>query len=211
MYDQLLRELLDAPARPIAALFVMDSGPYFGLDSVDPWPEKRDARRYDGEDPVVAHPPCSRWCQLAGLVQARWGHRIGEDGGCFASALANVRRVGGVLEHPAYSKAWTAHGLARPPRVGGWVKADDHGGWTCHVEQGHYGHLARKATWLYAVRTERPELRWGPGPAARVWISNCANNMRTRTGQVQRLSKKQRLATPPEFKKLLLELARSVV
>lgn len=209
MYDALLDDLL-GDLRPISALFVIDNGPYFGLDAVDPWPEARDARQYNGADPVVAHPPCSRWCQLAGLVQARWGHKVGDDGGCFASALTNVRRVGGVLEHPAYSKAWRAHGLAHPPRVGGWVPADDHGGWTCHVEQGHYGHLARKATWLYAVRTERPELRWGPGPAARAWISNCANNMRTRTGQVQRLSKKQRLATPPEFKALLISLARSV-
>ena len=134
----------------IAALFVTKGGCYFGLPDVDPWDETRDARLYAGPWPVVAHPPCSRWCRLAGLVEARWGHKRGEDGGCFASALASVRRWGGVLEHPAYSDAWGAFGIARPPRTGGWVPADGSGGWTCHVEQGRYGHPAKKATWLYA-------------------------------------------------------------
>ncbi len=79
----------------IAALFVQKNGVYFGLPNVDPWDEARAARKYDGPYPVVAHPPCARWCRLAGLVEARWGHKRGEDGGCFASALANVRRWGG--------------------------------------------------------------------------------------------------------------------
>jgi len=32
---------------------------------------------------------------------------------------------------------------------------------TCHVEQGHYGHMSRKATWLYAVGVSLPSLQWG--------------------------------------------------
>lgn len=79
----------------VAALFVEKGGVYFGLPDVDPWDEERDARRYEGPHPVVAHPPCSRWCRLAGLVEARWGHKKGDDEGCFASALASVRRWGG--------------------------------------------------------------------------------------------------------------------
>jgi hypothetical protein len=80
----------------VAALFVQRGGCYWDLPGVDPWDEARDARKYDGSWPVVAHPPCARWCQLAGLVEARYPHlRRGDDGGCFASALANVRRVGG--------------------------------------------------------------------------------------------------------------------
>lgn len=102
----------------IAALFVDPRGCYAELPDVDLWDERRDAREYPGPHRVVAHPPCSRWCRLAGLVQARWGHRIGDDGGCFRSALAAVRKWGGVLEHPAYSKAWAAHGLLAPPTGG---------------------------------------------------------------------------------------------
>jgi len=79
----------------IAALYVERGGSYFGLDCVDPWDEQRDARLYAGPHPVVAHPPCARWCRLAGLVEARWGHKRGDDGGCFASALAAVRKWGG--------------------------------------------------------------------------------------------------------------------
>ena len=102
----------------IAALFVAERGCYAGLPNVDPWPESRDARLYAGPHPVVAHPPCSRWCRLAGLVEARWGHKRGDDGGCFASALNSVRAWGGVLEHPAYSDAFPAFGIPAPARRG---------------------------------------------------------------------------------------------
>ena len=102
----------------IAAIFVETGGAYFGLEGVDPWDVKRDAMEYDGPHPVVAHPPCARWCRLAGLVEARWGHKRGEDGGMFAHALDCVRRFGGVLEHPAYSDAWARYGLPKPPSGG---------------------------------------------------------------------------------------------
>lgn len=196
--------------RTIAALFVQTGGSYFGLDGVDPWDEHRDARMYAGPHPVVAHPPCSRWCRLAGLVQARWGHAIGEDGGCFESALSSVRRWGGVLEHPAYSKAWPAFGLARPPTSGGWVPADFEGGWACYVEQGRYGHPAKKATWLYAHGVDLPSLRWGHVPDAEVkaLVSWCGN--RVRSGENRpRVGKAAASKTPEEFREVLLQMARS--
>ena len=159
----------------IAALYVQHNGAYYDISGVEPWglPDK-DAREYAGPHPVVAHPPCSRWCRLAGLVEARWGHKKGEDGGCFEAALGAVREFGGVLEHPAYSDAWNAFGLNRPPTGGGWVNADFQGGWTCYIEQGRYGHPAKKATWLYACKplalmrqliedfTDPGELVWDP-------------------------------------------------
>lgn len=149
----------------IAALFVDPNGCYAGLEGVDLWDEARDARLYAGPWPVVAHPPCSRWCQLAGLVEYRYGHKRGDDGGCFESALESVRRWGGVLEHPAYTAAWPAYGLPAPDRRGGWQRTIC-GGWVCHVEQGRYGHRARKATWLYAHGIDRPPaLRWGSTPS----------------------------------------------
>jgi len=49
----------------IAALYVEKNGCYFGLDGVDPWDEERDARKYDGPYPVVAHPPCQLWGRMA--------------------------------------------------------------------------------------------------------------------------------------------------
>lgn len=107
----------------VAALFVDDSerGVYPALlgDSAR-WGENRDARRYAGPLPVVAHPPCHLWVNLAAVNWRRYGRQRpawypgGSDGGCFAAALAAVRRWGGVLEHPAGSHAWAAHGLRKP-------------------------------------------------------------------------------------------------
>jgi hypothetical protein len=195
--------------RPIAALYVKRGGSYYGLPGVDPWPEQRDARNYRGPFPVVAHPPCSRWCRLAGLVEARWGHKRGEDGGCFAAALASVRTWGGVLEHPAYSDAWAAFGLPRPSRHGGWVQGPC-GGWSCHVEQGRYGHPAKKATWLYAFGCQLPELRWGSDldTASKAPVSWCGNHVRS--GETRpRVGKDAASRTPEAFREILVSVARS--
>jgi hypothetical protein len=146
----------------VAALFVETDGAYYGLPGVEPWDRERDARAYAGPHPVVAHPPCKRWGRYwHGAPRKPHQYKLGADEGCFAAALAAVRNYGGVLEHPEGSHAWPYFGLITPPRTGGWVRADAYGGWTCYVEQGHYGHMARKATWLYAAGVALPELIWG--------------------------------------------------
>lgn len=194
----------------VAALYVQAGGVYCGLPGVDPWDEARDARNYAGPHPVVAHPPCARWCRLAGLVEARWGHKRGEDGGCFESALEAVRRWAGVLEHPAYSDAWPAYGLPRPGRNGGW-QAGFCGGWSCHVEQHRYGHVAKKATWLYAFGvSELPSLRWGscPDSLPSALVSWCGN--RVSSGKSRpRVGKAAASRTPVQFRDVLLGIARS--
>lgn len=193
----------------VAALYVETDGCYFNLPDVDPWDVERDARLYAGPYPVVAHPPCQRWCRLAGLVEARWGHKRGQDDGCFAAALSAVRRFGGVLEHPAYSDAWTAFGLPTPDRRGGWAYGD--GWWTAHVEQGRYGHAAKKATWLCAAGIELADLRWGSvsDQHTKAWVSWCGNHVRNSDPR-RRLGKRESKATPVEFRDVLLAMARSV-
>lgn len=192
----------------VAALFVATGGCYFGLPDVDPYDEARDARLYAGPWPVVAHPPCERWCQMAPVNQARYGQAIGADSGCFASALASVRAWGGVLEHPALSLAWPEFDLPRPPSDGGWVRGFC-GGWSAHVEQRHYGHRARKATWLYAFGVKPPSLKWGPGPEPEAWISADRPRAELAAAGVDQLSKAEAKATPIEFRDLLLNIARS--
>lgn len=205
----------------IAALYVQAGGAYYGLDGVDPWDEVRDARKYAGPWPVVAHPPCQRWGRFwAG--QPAWIKRTGErkikgdDGGCFSAALAAVRRYGGVLEHPEGSHAYAHFGIMKPPRAGGWIKADDFGGWTCCVEQGRYGHYARKPTWLYAVRCDLPELKWGRSEARfpqwaieRHGIVYCkrAGELAFQGGGVNSTA---RIHTPVAFRDMLIGMARSV-
>ena len=212
----------------IAALYVDPRGIYSGLPDVDCWGEDRDARLYAGPHPVVAHPPCARRGRYwFGGPSARERRALGDDGGCFAAALASVRAWGGVLEHPEASRAWARFGLMRPPRDGGWVSAGLEGGWTCCVEQGHYGHRARKATWLYAFGIDPPSLRWGPsragarcafksnrslGPAAREQKRAYLNATEAATGgkDFKRLGQRERAATPPAFRDVLLAMARSV-
>lgn len=194
--------------RKVAALYVAPGGPYFGLLHVDPWPLDRDARKYRGPHPVVAHPPCARWCRLAGLIEARWGHKRGDDGGTFAAALAAVRQWGGVLEHPAYSHAWAAFGLRRPDRRGGWQRSDC-GGWVTHVEQGRYGHPAKKATWLYVFgASELPPMRWGSRPdrASRALVSWCGNHVSPGERR-PRVGKDRASRTPRAFRDVLIQLA----
>lgn len=199
----------------IAALFVETEGCYFGLPGVDPWDETRDARLYAGPHSVVAHPPCQRWGRYWGGAPKTWPRLVkGDDKGCFAAALAAVRTFGGILEHPEGSHAWRAFSLDTPPRSGGWVEADDTGGVTCCVEQGHYGHKARKLTWLYVNGVAPPVLEWGRAPGDFVRLDEGFHSKEERaraikTGARQRLSKKQRLATPLPFRDLLLSIAES--
>lgn len=199
----------------VAALYVQTNGAYFGLDDVDPWDEVRDARTYPGPWPVVAHPPCERWGRYwSGGPSARVRRVLGDDAGCFAAAIEAVRRWGGVLEHPQGSHAWRAHELNLPPRSGGWIVADWQGGWTCCVEQGAYGHSARKATWLYAHGVDVGSLAWGPADGDFIPLDEGYHSAEERaravkTGICQRLSKRQSSATPQAFRDLLLDMARS--
>lgn len=190
------------PAPDVAALFVETGGVYFGLPGVDPWDAARDARLYAGPWPVVAHPPCQLWVNFAALNFKRYGgehNRPGNDGGCFASALASVRRWGGVLEHPASSNAWPAHGLARPIGTG-WSQIAPRE-WVCEVWQSAYGHPARKRTWLFYSGDHAPHA--------------CCWDRRPGTHQVgwfdrkkPTLSKAEASRTPPAFRDLLLGIAR---
>lgn len=85
----------------IAALYVQTGGCYFNLPDVDPWDKERDARRYHGPHPVVAHPPCQRYGKMwfgQPLTVKRTGKRKikGDDQGCFKAALFDARRWGGL-------------------------------------------------------------------------------------------------------------------
>ena len=211
--------------RTIAALYVETDGVYAQQIGVDMWDEARDARKYLGPHPVVAHPPCQRWGRFwHGSTAKPHQFQLGEDGGCFASALVAVNRFGGVIEHPADSNAWGCYFIEGPPRAGGWVPAERFGPfsgrhWTCCVYQGHYGHFAGKPTWLLAVgitREQLPELRWGKTeqrihPRA---LELHGYEKARRIGMMAMVGGKDktriRNATPLEFRDVLLDVARRV-
>lgn len=210
----------------VAALYVDESprGSYVGIPGVDVWGITRDARAYPGPYPVVCHSPCQRWGKLwAGqpLFIKQTGIRKikGDDGGCFKAALSDARQWGGVIEHPWGSHAWKHFGLAVPPRSGRWIRADAFGGWTCCVEQGRYGHYARKPTLLlvYGVAFEDlPDLDWGIGEprldpeiVARMGLKR-AKRLGEVGGKGGGKDSTPRIGTPAPFRELLLGIARSV-
>lgn len=191
----------------IAALYVEPDGAYFGLPGVDPWDEARDARQYAGPYPVVAHPPCQRWGAMAFVNHSRWGgdhNRPGNDHGCFRAALQAVQQFGGVLEHPAKSKAFEHHGLAKPRGIG-WQRCTT-GGWVCEVWQSAYGHRANKATWLYYFgEAPPPALRWErPVGTHQVGF----HDQRGKARNKPTLPRREAAATPKEFRDLLIGIAR---
>jgi hypothetical protein len=207
----------------IAALYVQRGGCYWDKTGIDAWDEKRDARQYPGPWPVVAHPPCQRWGRFwfgSPLVVARTGKRLqlGDDGGCFEAALRAAETFGGVIEHPAGSKAWDHFDLPKPDRAGGWHRNLIRPGWSCHVEQGHYGHYSRKPTWLYVCGVnadDLPDLIWGPSaqrldPATVERIGYKRASRRGLAFKGGGGDDRERAATPLPFRDLLLSLAALV-
>lgn len=183
--------------RPVAALYVDPRGPYPKLAAVEVWDEERDARLYRGPYPVVAHPPCGPWGSLA--QYSRQDRRLA------LLAVKQVRRWGGVLEHPRGSRLWEECGLPAPG-----AEPDRYGGRTIAVRQVDWGHVAEKKTWLYVVGVGRLPKLPPPGVPTH-WISG---SRKPRTGggvcppHIKFCSNQQRRRTPPRFAEFLVSLAR---
>lgn len=229
--------ILDERWKGIAALYVETDGCYFGLPGVDPWDEARDARLYAGSHPVVAHPPCQRWGRFwHGSTRKPHRFKLGRDQGCFGAALDALADHRGVLEHPCDSHAWKFFGMTPPQRHKGWsqtpapfqsyyhfehgyeLRPIRHGGewWTCYVEQGHYGHMSRKPTWLLTCgipRERLPELDWSKGAQRLhpVALERYGYEKARRIGMTAMVGGKDktrtRNATPIEFRDVLLGIA----
>ena len=126
--------------------------------------------------------------------------RDGQDGGCFEAALDCVHEFGGVLEHPAHSLAWARFELPRP-YDGCWHRSLLLPGWVTEVDQRWYGHEMRKPTWLYYVGPNPVSLRWGRGRVSGRTIQNTYGGAYSATMNSR---------TPPAFRDVLLDIARSV-
>ena len=196
--------------RQVSTLFVESNGIYSKLENIDLWPIDRDARLYPGNNPVVAHPPCQLWGPFAKVNYARWGgehNRPGNDLGCFQSALYSVRRWGGVLEHPAFSRAWDRYGLTAPTGIGWSRQSDSDITWVCEVWQSAYGHKARKRTWLLAhgFAEKPPDFLWDRIDGE---YQIGFHDQRGKLKNKPTISGKKASATPPSFAYALINIAR---
>ena len=94
--------------------------------------------------------------------------------------------------------------------------ADFNGLWTCCVEQGRYGHYARKPTLLLAHRCDTPKLDWGVSEhripqwaIEKYGLEYCkkAGELAFKGGGKD---SGPRIHTPEPFRDLLISMARSV-
>lgn len=179
----------------VAVLFARGDSVYKSIPGCDVWDIDRDARKWPGGAPVVAHPPCRAWGRL------RWFAKPRPDEKELALfAVEQVRRFGGVLEHPAGSTLWAAAGL---PSVG---ERDAYGGWTLPIHQHWFGHRAEKKTILYIVGVEPKRV---PGIHLRIDEPTHVIQSRKRDSRPH-VSKAERERTPPMLADWLVELARRV-
>ena len=179
--------------RTVAALFVLPDSVYKSLPGVECFDAQRDAQTFAGGCPVVAHPPCRTWGRLRPFAKAP-----PEEHDYAPWAVTMVRQHGGVLEHPSSSTLWGACTLPLPGEP-----PDLFGGRTIEVDQFHFGHRARKRTWLYVVGFRRlPPLPHRAGKPTRVISTR-------KKIALPEVTKREREATPVAFAKWLVRLARA--
>lgn len=185
-------------ARPVAVLFARADSVYKTLPGCDVWDAERDARKWHGGAPVIAHPPCRAWGRMRHFAKPR-----PDEKELAFFAIDQVRRFGGVLEHPEGSSLWPAAGL---PTLGA---IDEHGGYTFPISQKWWGHRAEKLTLLYIVGCSAADLP--PVPFDMQEPTHVVTSSLYRKGDRRwkpHLRKDEREHTPAALAKWLCEVAR---
>jgi hypothetical protein len=180
--------------KEIAVLFARKDSVYKTLPSCDVWDAERDARQWPGGSPVVAHPPCRAWGRLRHFARPREGEIE-----LAVWAVEQVRKWGGVIEHPKGSRLW----VSRLPYPG---ETDEFGGWTLPILQWWWGHRAEKATWLYIVGCRPDSIP--PIPLLLGEATHVVQSLK-RSDHKPHIAKSEREHTPVQLAEWLVELARS--
>lgn len=187
--------------REVAVLFARADSIYKTMPGVDVWDEARDARKWQGGAPAIAHPPCRAWGSLRHFAKPVPGEKE-----LALFAVDQVRKFGGVLEHPLNSSLWPAAGLPAPGPI------DEFGGFTLPIDQDWFGHRAEKATKLYVVGISPRDL-----PAFPIkledppyLVSPRAGFRKGMPGWRPELRTAEREHTPPLLAAWLVDIARRV-
>lgn len=190
----------------VAVLFARSDSVYKTLPGCDVYDMERDARTWPGGAPVVAHPPCRAWGRLRAFAKPRH-----DEKDLARWAVTQVRKWGGVLEHPESSTLWADQKLPRYSN-----ERDGYGGWTMPIHQWWFGHRAQKRTWLYIVGVNPWEI---PDFPLRLGQSDCRIRLDKRRPDGTHIRKgdpdyqpilgdAEREHTPPDLAVWLVELAR---
>ena len=184
----------------MAILYARADSIYKTMPGCDVWDIERDARKFTGGMPIVAHPPCRAWGGLSHMAKPR-----PDEKDLARIAVRMIRENGGVLEHPWRSKLWPDQQLPEPGRRDEW------GGFTIAVPQFWFGHRANKATRLYVCGCEPkeiPPIQFTLGEAPCV-VTTCKNKRDTPASEwKERLGPRENEATTTGFAMWLVRTAR---
>lgn len=106
----------------VAVLCAAKNSVYHSLPGVVVYDETRDARTFPGNMRVIVHAPCRTWSAFtAHQAKPAPGER---DLGLWCAG--QLKKCGGVLEHPAHSRLFDAAGLPKPGNRSGrlWTIGD---------------------------------------------------------------------------------------
>lgn len=180
----------------VSVLFARSDSIYKTLPDCDVWDIERDALKWPGGNPIVAHPPCRAWGQMKHFAKPREGERD-----LAIWAIEQIREWGGVLEHPAQSELWPFMNLPMPGR------RDVLGGFSIWISQFWFGHKADKPTLLYIAGMEPAELPEIPFRLGDPDFVIASTVRKSQKGWKPHVPKAEREHTPPLLAKYLVELA----
>ena len=180
----------------IPILFTESNSFYKSLPGTDCYDIKRNALTFQGESAVIAHPPCRLFSRLRAFSTAPQSEKE-----LAYFALSVIQQNGGILEHPANSILWKEKNLPFGNQI------DEFGGFTLSVDQHWFGHPARKNTWLYIVGLSPGQL---PNYSLKFDAIQFKQDKADNKSGKKEIPKKLRNATPPDFARWLLEIARLI-
>lgn len=174
--------------KKIAALYVRNDSIYKHICWIDSFDIDRDARSYRDGLPVIAHPPCRAWGRLK-----HFSKHPEEEKLLALIAIDQVRRNGGVLEHPSGSSLFKSY-LPKPG-------TSDEYGFSISIDQFWWGHKARKRTYLYIAGIAKKELPEIPLRMDAIMYAVSGSK------RLRDISKQEREATPVLFASWLCQVA----
>ncbi len=181
--------------RTVAVLFARPDSIYKTLPGTDVWDMERDARKFPGGMPIVGHPPCRAWGVLRHMAKPR-----PDEKDLARWTVDQIRKWGGVLEHPYGSQLWADKKLPKPGEL------DEFAGFTLSFPQLWFGHEMNKFSKFYVCGIETknvPEIPFKLGyPTATM------NHFSAKKLGIKELKHSDREKSPPALAEWLLELAR---
>ena len=126
----------------ISVLCAAKKSVYHKIPGLDVYDVNRDCRSYEGDLPVIAHPPCRGWSAF----MSHFSKASDDEKNLAYFCLDKIRQNGGVLEHPMHSN-FVKQFIDNPD-----FKVET-------VYQSWFGYPVEKKTWLLMPKHYRmPEL-----------------------------------------------------